>query len=246
MTEEHGPLSFGPDEDEDEAAAAGPGATAEETVPPVPPPARPVGAFRYGWVVGLAFLVVIALVTINTLRTPGVGSKGLKEGEPLPPFAMPLALSDLDGDANIADQPNQEQRGKHPACTQRGRKILNSCELAEHRPLVLAFFASRAGSGCARELDRLDRARRRHPDIQFAAVAIRGDRSDLRTQIRNRGWRFPVGYDRDGAVSTLYRIVVCPTVIFAKQGGITLRTTVGELDDRELERELAALRRAAP
>jgi hypothetical protein len=240
MSDERGPLSFGP-EDDDEAVELEP----ERPAPEAPPPARPVGAFRYGWVVGLAFLVVVALVTLNTLRTTGTGSAGLKAGRPLPPFAMPLALSNLDGDANVAVQSGQDAAGKRPACTVRGPKILNSCELAERGPLVLAFFAARSGSACERELDRLDTARRRHPGVQFAAIAIRGSRGDLRAEIRDRGWRFPVGYDRDGAVANLYGVAVCPTIIFAKEGGITVHSTVGELDDKGIERQLAALRRAS-
>lgn len=238
-----GPLSFEPGDEEESGAEPAPQPSEEGPAPP--PPARPVGAFRYGWVVGLAFLAVIAVVTVNTVRTKGTGSAGLKEGVPLPPFAMPLALSNLDGDANVARQSDQGQAGKTPACTVRGPKILNSCEIAERGPTVIAFFASRAGSACDRELDRLDDARRRHPDVQFVAVAIRGDRGDLRKEIRDRSWRFPVGYDRDGVVANLYGISVCPTLTFAKEGGIVLHTTVGELGDAELERELVALRRAS-
>ena len=244
MSEGRGPLSFGPEEDEDEASGAGPdtGPGAEGAGGAGPPQsARPAGAFRYGWVVGLAFIVVIVLVTINTLNTKGTGSAGLKEGTPLPPFAMPLALSDLNGDSNVARQSDQGQAGKRPACDVRGPKILNVCQLAEKGPLVLAFFASRAGSACDRELDRLERARRTHPGVQFAAVAIRGGRSDLRKEIRDRGWRFPVGYDRDGVVANLYGISVCPTITFATAGGIVLHTTVGELDEKGLARELLRL-----
>jgi peroxiredoxin len=262
MTEGQGPLSFGDDEEredsgrgeraERDATPESPAAREpfrldepEEEAPAGPPvSARPPGAFRYGWVVGVAFLIVVALVTVNTLRTGSGGSAGLKAGTPLPPFAMPLALSSLDGDADVARQANSGKAGKHPACSLRGPRILNVCQLAEEGPVVLAFFAARAGGACGRELDRLERARPSHPRIRFAAVAIRGNRGDLRKEIRKRGWHFPVGYDRDGVVANLYGISVCPTITFATEGGIVVRTTVGELNDKGLAAELRVLERS--
>jgi hypothetical protein len=243
MTEERGPLSF--DTGGEGGEEREPFALEQEQGPAEPPQsAPPAGTFRYGWVVGLAFIVVIALVTINTLRTGPGGSAGLAEGTPLPPFAMPLALSQLSGDANVARTADSGEAGKRPACAVRGPSILNSCELAgSGKPVVIAFFASRSGSACDRELDRLERARRAHPEIRFAAVAIRGNRGDLRKEIRARDWRFPVGYDHDGVVANLFRVAVCPTVTFATPGGIVSKTTVGELGDRGFTRELAALER---
>jgi hypothetical protein len=72
-------------------------------------------------------------------------------------------------------------------------------------------------------------------------VASRGSRSDLRSDIRRHGWRFPVGYDRDGAVANLYDVAVCPTVTFAYPGGTALRTTLGLLDTPKLDATLREL-----
>jgi hypothetical protein len=53
----------------------------------------------------------------------------------------------------------------------------------------------------------------------------------------------PVGYDRDGAVSDLYRVGVCPTVAFAYPGGILAFAKAGtdELSRPSGENDVRAL-----
>ena len=171
-----------------------------------------------GWLVGIAGIAVLAYITLNTLRTESVGSRGVAAGTQLPPFAMPLASSRSDADANIATRPDSGPEGARPACSVRGREILNVCELAERGPVVLAFLATRS-ERCAQQVDVLDRIAPRHPRVRFAAVSVRGDHEQLRRTVRERGWRLPVGYDHDGAVANLYGVAVCPTVTFARRGG---------------------------
>ncbi len=67
----------------------------------------------------------------------------------------------------------------------------------------------------------------RFPQVGFAAVAIRGDRNDLRKLVHQHGWRFPVAQDRDGAVANVYGVAICPTVVFAARGGVVRATTLG-------------------
>ena len=109
--------------------------------PPEPPPAPPARApepgvpgprgSRYGWFVGVVALLVIALITVNTISTTPNGSRGVATGQPLPPFAVPLALGTLNGDADM-----------RPPCSlaQHDPRALNVCLIARHTPLVLAFF----------------------------------------------------------------------------------------------------------
>jgi hypothetical protein len=175
-------------------------------------------------------LAVMVYIVLNTLRTEGPGSRGVPDGTELPAFAVPLALSDLDGDANVSDR----------ACTVRGEDILNSCELTEDGPVVLAFFAE-PSERCDEEIDALDRVRERFPDVRFAAVAIKGDRDRLRERVREHGWRMPVGYDRDGAVANLYGVAVCPTITLARRGGEVTRTLLGSQDEGELEAAIREL-----
>jgi hypothetical protein len=209
-----------------------------------PGPRLPAGASRYGWFVAIVGLVLVAYVSLNTLRTESVGSQGLKIGAKVPPFAAPLALGAIDGDVNVARKPNQGSAGARPACSVRGPQILNSCQLAEHGPFVLAFLATR-GTQCTRELDRLGRVQALHPGVQVAAVSIRGDRDDLRALVRRRHWPFPVAWDRDGVLANLYGVAVCPQLTYALPGGVVQATSVGELGDRELDRRFATLERAA-
>lgn len=211
---------------------------------PPPPPDRPATR-RYGWVIGAIGVIAIAYITVNTLRTDGPGATGLAAGDRMPAFAAPLALSRLDGDANVATRTGQGQAGNRPACQVRGPDILNICQLAAGHPVVLVFHFDRSGKVCQDQLDAVERVRLRHPDVRFAAVSIRGDRAALRRLIRTRRWGFPVGYDRDGQVANLYGVGVCPTVTFARPGRVVAATTVGLLDEGELDARVGALERAS-
>lgn len=240
---ERGPLDFEPDEPERKPwppEEDAPDDYEAEAFPP-PPPAALAKTSRWGWMVGAIFLIWIAYITINTLRTDRPGSRGVPDDSPLPPFAMPLALSDLDGDSNIATRRDQGGAGERPACTVRSAKILNSCELAERGPVVLAFYASRAGKACRRQLDELERVRAGFPGVQFAAIAIRGNRKDLRSLVRKSRLRYPVGYDHDGQVANVYRVAGCPTTTLAYPGGIVMHTYLGLLDRQRLNREVGRL-----
>jgi thiol-disulfide isomerase/thioredoxin len=185
---------------------------------------------RPGVWVGVLMVAVLIYIGLNTLRTEGPGSRGVEAGTELPAFAVPLALSDLEGDANVSGR----------ACDVRGPKILNSCELAEQGPVVLGFFAE-PSQRCDDEIDRLDALRARFPGVQFAAVAIRGSRADLRRRVRDRGWELPVGHDRDGAVANLYGVAVCPTIVLARRGGRVVRTVLGSPDEADLEADVEGL-----
>jgi hypothetical protein len=178
---------------------------------------------RSGLLVGVLAVAAIAYITLNSARTEGPGSRGVAAGQELPAFAAPLALSRLDGDANLSDR----------ACRVRGPDILNSCELAERGPVVLGFFAVPMDR-CIEQIDVLDRLRGRFQDVQFAAVAILGEREELRRRVRERGWELPVGHDEDGAVVNTYAVAVCPQITFARRGGEVVETTFGSQDEAQL------------
>ncbi len=200
---------------------------------------------RGGWVVGAVAVVVLAYITFNTLRTDAVSQRGPATGQPLPPFAAPLSSSDADADANIATRPDSGAEGARPACDVRGPEILNVCQLEERGPVVLAFMAT-ASDKCERQVDVLDRVAPEFPDVGFAAVSVRGDRSDLDELVTSRGWKIPVGHDRDGAVAALYGVVVCPLVVFAKRGGEVAGSSLELVDDAALRADVRALRSGRP
>jgi hypothetical protein len=71
----------------------------------------------------------------------------------------------------------------------------------------------------------------------------------VRGLIRQHGWTLPVGYDRDGAVASLYKVGGCPTFAYAYPGGTLASASSGELTEAQLagrvERLLDASRAAA-
>ena len=111
-----------------------------------------------------------------------------------------------------------------PACSVRDPQALVSCDLTDTHPTVLVFFVT-AGSRCAQELDAVERVRRTTPGVRYAAVAIKGDRARAAALARQRGWRFPVGYDYDGVLANLYGVAVCPHITYILPGGRVDGTT---------------------
>jgi hypothetical protein len=202
-----------------------------------PPPSTRTGAARYGWIIGVVGLILVAYITLNTLRTDGPGSAGPASGQPLPAFAAPLVSSDLEGDANIATRRDQGDAGNVPACDVSDPRALNVCAIVKERPLVLAFLTA-GTKKCARELDVMQTISVDFPQVAFAAVGIKGKRDDFRSLARAHGWTFPLAQDRDGAVANLYGIAVCPTVVLAGRGGRVEQTLLG--DEAAMPTALAA------
>lgn len=204
---------------------------------------RPPGAARTGtWIAGVAAVAVLGYVALNTLGTDAPGSRGLQQGDELPPFAVPLATAPgrPDTDANVATQPGQGN-AHHRACDVRGPGVLNSCELAARGPVALAFFATE-DKRCVRQVDALDRLAPRFPDVSFAAVAIKATRPQTAAVVREQGWRLPVGFDHDAAVTNLYAVAICPLVTFADSGGTVTGTALGPQDAAALTRRIEALK----
>jgi hypothetical protein len=185
---------------------------------PEPAPGRPFGRRPYGTYVGALAVLIFVLVAINTVVTKQSGLHGIEPGHRLPPFAVPLVLSDVSGDSDVATHANDGAAGRVPACQERGPAVLNVCQLYEQGPLVLALFID-AGS-CPQVLGDMQALAPSFPGVHFAAVAIKGDRAQLRTLVRTMHLSFPVGIDRDGALAGLYKLVSCPQLSFAYPGGV--------------------------
>jgi thiol-disulfide isomerase/thioredoxin len=185
---------------------------------------------RYSVLVGIAFLLLLAIATVNTIRTGSGGILGVTAGDrgmPLPAFAVPNAVTGpLDNDANIAQDdcstsvnPCPSGAVRTPACEIEVKGAIRVCDLFD-RPLVLSFWFTK-GADCLPTQDALDRVARRYGGrVNFLSVDVRDDPATVRNIVAERGWTIPVGYDRDGAVSDLYRVGVCPTVTFSYPGGI--------------------------
>ena len=220
--------------------SGGPFGRRSEPVGPAPPPregpapgqpAPPPRTSSITWIVGVAVILALGYITFNTLRTEGPGSEGVGAGEPLPRFAAPLAEGALSGDAQV--DPKR-------VCSVTGPDVLNSCLLARTgKPAAIAFLATRSKQ-CEEQVDVLDRVARSHPEVSFAAVGIRGEKDDL-AKVASR-WRIPVAHDRDGAVANLFAVAICPTITFARADGKVHDTSLGLIDEAEIERRIAELR----
>jgi hypothetical protein len=207
---------------------------------------------RYSIFVGLIFLAIVVVAFVS-----GVGRNehtlGLEEQEarwPLPEFAVPAAAGRLEGDANVAQDDCESgalpcPSGAHrtPACRVREPESIRVCDLFG-RPSVISFWFSKGGD-CVDQQDVVDRVYARYRGrVGFLSLDIRDDRETVRGLIRERGWRMPVGYDRDGAVAGLYRVGGCPTFAYVYPGGTLESASIGNLDAAGLVARVQALLRA--
>jgi hypothetical protein len=208
---------------------------------------------RYSIVVGLLFLVLIAIAFFNTVGGNGPGTLGLDELParwPLPEFAVPAAAGPLEGDANVAQDdcetsqvPCPSGARRTPACRIRDAGALRVCDLFD-RPLVISFWFTKGGD-CADRQDAVERAYERYRGrVSFLSLDVRDDRGTVRELVRQHGWKMPVGYDRDGAVASLYRIGGCPTFAYAYPGGTLQSASIGDLTAGQLDAHVRDLLRA--
>ena len=207
---------------------------------------------RYSLIAGLIFAAIIVIATLNTLANKDEGTLGLDKVArrwALPEFAVPNAAAPrLEGDANVAqdncataDTPCSSPRD--PACRIPPAEAIRVCDLFD-RPLVISFWFSHGGN-CVSQQDVVSRVYARYRGrVNFLSLNVRDDRDTVRELIRNRRWRMPVGYDRDGAVDGLYRVGGCPTFAYAYPGGTLEDASVGELTVPQLEAHVRALLRA--
>jgi len=214
---------------------------------------------RYSIGVGLLFLAVILVATIQTLGDGGGGGTlGLDRQPshwPLPEFAVPAAVSGLEGDANVAQDdcessavPCPESAQRVPACQIDTPGAIRLCDLFD-RPLVISFWFTKGGSECTDQQDVVDAVYERYRGrVNFLSLNVRDARDTVRELVHERGWRMPVGYDRDGAVGGLYRVGGCPTFAYGYPGGTLESAGSGELTAAQLsarvERLLDATRAA--
>lgn len=199
---------------------------------------------RYSIVVGLLFLAIVVVATVHTIEGGGggetLGLDQLPARWPLPEFAVPIGVSQLEGDANVAQDdcetsslPCPESSRRTPACRIHVAGAIRVCDLFG-KPSVISFWFTK-GSGCADQQDVVQQAFERYRGrVGFLSLDIRDDRDALRELIRQHGWTMPVGYDRDGAVAGLYRVGGCPTFAYVYPGGTLQSASIGDLTGAQL------------
>ncbi|HEY5192782.1 MAG TPA: hypothetical protein VIJ39_02775 [Solirubrobacteraceae bacterium] len=203
-------------------------------------PYRGIAGARYGrYVVALAAILLVAF-TIHVALNSHKGATSIHPGARIPPFAAPYALGGPPGEVDVATHANDGQAGKVAACSERGPRILNICQLYERGPVVLALFFQ-AGS-CTRVLDELQLLAQSFPQVGFAAVAVKEGASSVARVVRAKHVTVPVGVDGEGRLGELFSMVSCPQITFVYPGGVvqsaallntqslaTLRTRVAQL-----------------
>jgi hypothetical protein len=205
---------------------------------------------RYSIVVGLLFLLVIVIASVHTLGGGGGGTLGLDQFPsrwPLPEFAVPAGASQLEGDANLAQDdcessqlPCPDSSERTPACRIAAKGAIRVCDLFD-RPLVISFWFTE-GDGCVDQQDVVQRVYERYRGrVGFLSLDIRDSRDTLRELIRQHGWTLPVGYDRDGAVATLYGVGGCPTFAYVYPGGTLQSASIGDLTVAQLSGKIDRL-----
>ena len=189
---------------------------------------------------GFAAVVAIAFLAYSLTTSNRSGTAGVPAGAQLRSFAAPLALSTLNGDANV-----------NPPCTleHHDHRALNVCLLVRRAPLVLAFFVTRSAA-CERGVGALQAlaATPALRGVQFAAVAVQTGHTAAAKAVRSHGWTIPVAYDADGAVGALYGVTVCPLFELARRGGVVADRLIGEhwLDESALAGRVRPLLGSAP
>ncbi|MEA2449794.1 MAG: hypothetical protein QOG63_1726 [Thermoleophilaceae bacterium] len=198
-----------------------------------PEPPRRRG--RYTWVVGVAAVIAIVVVAINSLPHAARGSDGPAVGKPLPRFAAPNAARAQDLDPNINQDASDPAPGKTPACEVPPDGAVRSCDYTS-KPLVLTFIAPT--SSCEDYLDRVERMRARFPRVNFVAVLSAANEGKAASIVKQHGWTEPVALDRNGSILTLNRVSFCPTVVIAGAGGIVRQ--IKEPQENWTDAQLAA------
>jgi len=206
---------------------------------------------RYSFVVGLLFLAVIVVATVNTLGGGGGGETlGLDQFParwPLPEFAVPAGAGRLEGDANVAQDdcesssvPCPQDARRTPACRIQTKGAIRVCDFFD-RPLVISFWFTK-GDGCVDQQDLVQTVYGRYRErVGFLSLDIRDSRDTLRDLIRQHGWTMPIGYDRDGAVATLYGVGGCPTFAYVYPGGTLQSASIGDLTADQLSTRIDRL-----
>jgi hypothetical protein len=213
---------------------------------------------RSSVVVGLIFLAIVVVALVGTVGGGGgEGTLGLDRQQPrwpLPEFAVPAAAGELEGDANVSQDdcesaavPCPEDARRSPACRIDTPGAIRVCDLFD-LPLVISFWFTKGGN-CTNQQDVVDTVYRRYRGrVNFLSLDVHDDRDTVRDLVRRHGWRLPVGYDRDGAVASLYKVGGCPTFAYVYPGGTLESAGIGDLSEAALtarvERLLDATRAA--
>jgi peroxiredoxin len=216
--------------------------THPEEAPNARPPRRREPGRSYMWVVGVAGVIAIVVVAVNSLPNAGRGSSGPQVGKPMPRFAAPSAAGDLDGDPNVKQsRTDTNTTNKTPACEVPDEGALRICDYYRTKPVVLTFIVPGA-KDCEGYLDRVQRIQASFPKVSFVAVVSGVGREKVASVAKDHGWTFPVAVDQNLGVFNLYRVAVCATSVFARRGGVvqSVKVEAQQFSDAQLRAAIRA------
>ena len=194
--------------------------------------------------VGLAFVALIVVALLNLLERRGHRHRRSSRGLPLAGFAVPDALARRRSmptptsprtTARAPATPAPKATGGPPPARSTAPGAIRVCDLFD-KPLAISFWFTRGGD-CVPSQDAFDEVAARYRGrVNFLSIDVRDDPGTVADIVREHGWKVPVGLDRDGAVSNLYRVGVCPTIVLAYPGGIVHDTAIraGNYDAGEI------------
>ena len=191
---------------------------------------------RYPLLVGLAFIALVVYATFHAVDNDDdalLGGEEDQRGLALAEFAVPDVRGDVEGDANLyqddcesGDNPCPADEQRVPACRIAPEGVLRVCDYFD-LPLAISFWFTR-GAECLPQQDTFDEVARRYEGrVNFLSINVRDEIDEVRDIVAERGWEVPVGWDRDGGLSNVYRVGVCPTLALAYPGGILQDALIG-------------------
>ncbi len=150
---------------------------------------------RYSLAVGLLFLAVIVVATIQTLNGGGAGGRSASTGSrpagrcpssPCPPPPAPL-----EGDANVAQDdcessalPCPEDARRTPACRIATAGAIRVCDFFD-RPLVISFWFTKGAATAPTSRTSSDAVYGRYRGrVNFLSLDVRDDRDTVRELVR--------------------------------------------------------------
>jgi hypothetical protein len=81
----------------------------------------------------------------------------------------------------------------------------------------------------------------RFPNVNFVGVDALDSVDNAGKIVERNGWTFPMAVDEEGSVAFKYNVVAAPSIFFIYPGGRVQRTTIGELDELVLARDIREL-----
>jgi len=105
---------------------------------------------------------------------------------------------------------------------------------SDGRPVVMNFWASWC-LPCREEMPAFDAVAARRPDVYFLGVAVQDTEAAARAFAEEIGVSYPLGFDSDRTISSLYPILGLPTTSFITSDGNEAASWSGILDESKLE-----------